>query len=119
MEGSISRINRYVLIINWILDSFLLLGYISEYFKGGRSLEFVLTFFTIMIVPMALATFIFSRDKENEKIKIITLSGYFVLYSFAVFSTTRTMVFVYILPMLSIYLLYFGAGKVMTQDLLC
>lgn len=107
MEGSISRINRYVLIINWILDSFLLLGYISEYFKGGRSLEFVLTFFTIMIVPMALATFIFSRDKENEKIKIITLSGYFVLYSFAVFSTTRTMVFVYILPMLSIYLLYF------------
>jgi methyl-accepting chemotaxis protein len=60
-----------------------------------------------MIVPMALATFIFSRDKENEKIKIITLSGYFVLYSFAVFSTTRTMVFVYILPMLSIYLLYF------------
>ena len=107
MEGSISRINRYVLIINWILDSFLLFGYISEYFKGGRTLEFVLVFFAIMILPMAIATIVFFRNKENEIIKIITLSGYFVLYSFAIFSTTRTMVFVYILPMLSIYLLYF------------
>lgn len=107
MEGSISRINRYVLIINWVLDSFLLLGYISEYFKGGRSLLFILTFFFIMVIPMAIASLIFSRDTEDEKIKVITLCGYFVLYTFAIFSTNRTLVFVYILPMLSIYLLYF------------
>ncbi|HOP65204.1 MAG TPA: methyl-accepting chemotaxis protein [Spirochaetota bacterium] len=107
METSISRINRYVLIINWVLDSFLLFGYIVEYIKGGRTLGFILAFFIIMIVPMAFATSIYFRDRENSRIKIITLTGYFVLYTFAIFSTARTMVFVYILPMLSIYLLYF------------
>ncbi len=107
MEGSISRINRYVLIINWVLDSFLLLGYISEYLKGGRSLLFILSFFVIMVIPMAISSVIFSLNREDERIKVITLCGYFVLYTFAIFSTSRTMVFVYILPMLSIYLLYF------------
>lgn len=103
-----ARINRYVLIVNWVLDLFLLLGYTVEYFKGGRSLEFVISFFIIMLVPMVIATTLYFRNSGDERLKIITLTGYFILYSFAVFSTSRTMVYIYIVPMLSIYLLYFN-----------
>ncbi len=103
-----ARINRYVLIVNWILDLFLLLGYTLEYFKGGRSLQFVIAFFIIMLIPMVAATLLYLKDKGDERLKIITLTGYFILYTFAVFSTSRTMVYIYIVPMLSIYLLYFN-----------
>ncbi len=108
MRTTSSKINGYVLLINWILDLFLLVGYIVEYLKGGRSLPFLLAFFSIMIFPLAIASFFYKKDSEDYKIKFITLSGYFVLYIFTVFSTTRTMVYVYILPMLSMYLLYFN-----------
>jgi len=106
-ENSLFKINRNVLLINWILDSFLLIGYVVEYFKGAKSLAYIVTFFIVMIFPLAWATILYRIDRSHEKIKYITLIGYFVLYLFTVFSTTRTMVFVYILPMLSMYLLYF------------
>ncbi len=108
INSSSGKINKSVLVINYVLDSFLLIGYIIEYFKGGRSLQFVIFFFGVMLVPLVIATVLFKRNDADEKIKYITLIGYFILYIFAVFSTTRTMVYVYILPMLSMYLLYFN-----------
>lgn len=110
MENNLNtvKINRYVLIVNWILDLFLLLGYIVEYFKGGKSLGFIILFFIIMLIPMLAATFLYFRNRADENLKIITLAGYFILYTFAVFSSSRTMVYIYIVPMLSIYLLYFN-----------
>jgi len=105
---SAGKINRSVLLINYALDTFLLIGYIVEFLKGLKSLSYVLFFFTIMLIPLVIATVFLKRNPEDGRIKYITLAGYFVLYLFAIFSTTRTMVFVYILPMLSMYLLYFN-----------
>lgn len=108
VDSSAGKINKSVLTINYLLDSFLLIGYIVEYLKGGRTFAFVMVFFLIMFTPLLTATILFKKNNDDEKIKYITLIGYFILYIFAVFSTTRTMVFVYILPMLSMYLLYFN-----------
>ncbi len=108
INTSSGKINKSVLVINYVLDSFLLIGYVIEYLKGGRSLSFVIFFFGVMLVPLVIATVLFKKNSADEKIKFITLIGYFILYIFAVFSTTRTMVYVYILPMLSMYLLYFN-----------
>lgn len=107
-NGSAGRINKSVLVINYILDSFLLVGYIIEYLKGGRTLSFVVSFFCVMLIPLVIATVLLRKNNSDERIKYITLIGYFILYVFAVFTTTRTMVYVYILPMLSMYLLYFN-----------
>ncbi|HPS56780.1 MAG TPA: methyl-accepting chemotaxis protein [Spirochaetota bacterium] len=107
IETSLFKINRNVLVINWILDTLLLLGYVIEYFKGAKTLSYIITFFIVMMIPLLWATILYRLDKNDEKIKYITLFGYFILYIFTVFSATRTMVFVYILPMLSMYLLYF------------
>lgn len=106
-ETSLFKINRNVLIINWVLDTFLLIGYIVEYLKGAKTLGYIIVFFIVMMIPLLWASIIYRLNRSDEKIKYITLVGYFVLYLFTVFSTTRTMVFVYILPMLSMYLLYF------------
>lgn len=108
IEPSLFKINRNIILINWILDTFLFLGYIAEYLKGGRTLSYVIIFFIIIVIPLIWASALYKINKTDEKIKYITLFGYFVLYIFSVFSSTRTMIFVYILPMLSMYLLYFN-----------
>ncbi len=104
----IQSTNKVVLIINWLLDTFLILGYIGEYFKGGRSLEFVVIFITIIVVPMMAATLIYRREPGNTNIKIITLVSYFILYVFVMFTSTRTLVYVYLFPILAMYILYFN-----------
>ena len=74
------RVNRFVLILNWGIDIFLLAGYALEYLKGGKELSYVLLMAAIMIIPMAAATFLYLRDNRSNILKYITLSGYFVLY---------------------------------------
>lgn len=107
MFSAIQSTNRVVLLINWLLDLFLIFGYIGEYFKGGRSLSFVITFIIIVLVPMTTATVLYMKNGENKNIKYITLIGYFLMYLFAMFTSTRTLVYVYLFPIIAMYFLYF------------
>jgi len=68
INTSAGKINKSVLIINYILDTFLLLGYIIEYFKGGRTLPFVISFFCVMLVPLAVATILIRKNSADERI---------------------------------------------------
>ncbi len=108
MDITIKRTNKIVLTTNWILDTFLLLGYISEYIKGGRPLEYVLTLLLLLLVPMVSAQVIYKKKNDSAAIKYITIVGFFILYSYALFTTTRVLVFVYIIPIILNYLLYFN-----------
>lgn len=106
-KTSLNRTNKVVLLINWLLDIFLLLGYLGEYRKGAKSLEYIIVFYLIVLIPMVIATIVYFRDRDSASMKKITLAGYFILYTFALFSTTRTMTYVYMFPIISMYLLYF------------
>ena len=109
----IQRTNRIVLLINWILDGFLMLGYLVEYLKGGRPLWYVLLFLFLILVPMVTATILYKRDQGSPNVKNITLTGYFVLYIFVLFTSTRTLVYTYAFPIIAMYLLYFDLSLIM------
>lgn len=105
--STLKRTNRTVLISNWILNVFLTLGYLNEYIKGSKSLLFVISFILTFIMPMTIATFIYLRNNESSNIKFFTLAGYFLMYIHALFASTRTLTYVYLFPVTSMYLLYF------------
>lgn len=108
IKSSTARTNRVVLILHWVLDAFLILGYIVEWLKGGRSAQFVVVFLIIVVIPMVAATIVYIKDNDTRVMRIITLLGYFLLYSIVIFSSTRTLVYVYMFPIISMYLLYFN-----------
>lgn len=108
-------VNRSVLIINWVLDIFLMLGYTIEYFKGGKTLPFVVAFIAVVLIPMIPATVIYLKNPDNKRLPIITLVGYGFIYLFAMFTSTRTLVFVYIFPILTGYLLYFDFTMILAS----
>ncbi|HPE69487.1 MAG TPA: methyl-accepting chemotaxis protein [Thermotogota bacterium] len=107
MELAIQKTNRAVLWINWTLGLFLIFGYLVEWIKGGKPLLFFLLVSALVFVPMLFATLLFSRRKDHPHIRYITLIGYFVLYTVVLFASPRLLTFVYIFPILSMYLLYF------------
>ena len=112
------RVNRFVLILNWGIDLFLIAGYIIEYFKGAKTLSYLLVMMAIIVIPMVTATFIFLKNNRSNIMKYITLSGYFVLYGFAMFTAPpeRLHVFAYMFPIVLSYFLYFDLKLVLAAS---
>lgn len=105
--NAIKSANFVVLLINWLLDSFLILGYIAEYFKGGRTLTFLITFILLILIPMVTANYIYIKNNESTSMKYITIVGFLILYIFVMFTSERTVIYTYIFPILTMYILYF------------
>jgi methyl-accepting chemotaxis protein len=103
------RVNLFVLTANWIIDLFLILGYTLEYFKGTKTILYIAEMLLIMLVPMVLATILYVRNNRNLYVKYLTLVGYFILYTFVMFTATpeKLLVFTYMFPILLAYFLYF------------
>ncbi|TYQ17802.1 UNVERIFIED_CONTAM: hypothetical protein Cloal_0174 [Acetivibrio alkalicellulosi] len=57
--NSVKRSNKTVLLTIWILDLFLILGYIVEYLKGSKSLSYVLTFIILVTIPLVISTIMY------------------------------------------------------------
>lgn len=100
--------NRVVLTINALLSSFLAVGYTLEYFKGARELSYVLFFVAVVVIPIMWAIIAYQRNKDGSNIKYITLVGYLVVYTIALVTSTSQLAFVYIFPIIVMYLLYFN-----------
>ncbi|MBN1498925.1 MAG: hypothetical protein JW982_02110 [Spirochaetes bacterium] len=115
ISNSIGRTNKVVLLINWILDSVLIIGYIKEVAKGGKDVHFLMIFFPLVLVPMIIASIIYKKNKTSEVVKYITLIGYFAVYTFAMFTSSRILVYTYMFPIISMYILYFNLPLITTS----
>lgn len=104
-----NSVNKAVLQINWILNLVLVLGYLMEFLKGAKSLGYILTLFMFVFIPLTIASVLYFRNKESKAMKFVTLLGYFMMYTFVMFSadTDRILVFVYMFPIILMYFLYF------------
>lgn len=108
-NDSLKSANKVVLATNWILDAFLMLGYLLEFGKGAKTLNYIIVFSLMVLLPMAAATLLYLKDNESRLMKFVTLGGYFIMYVFVMFTATpdRMLVYVYMFPILLIYFLYF------------
>ena len=106
--------NKVVLSINWFLDLFLILGYVLEYKKGAKDLSYVITFILIVLIPMLVATFVYLKNGESKRMRYITLTGYFIMYVFVMFTAAKISVYVYMFPILLMYFLYFNLPLMVT-----
>lgn len=106
-NSTLKSTNRAVLGINILLDLFLILGYIVEYLKGGRDLSYIIIFMLLTIIPITAAIIMYFNKKDNKNLKYITLIGYGIIYIFVLFTSTRTLVYAYFFPIITMYFLYF------------
>lgn len=115
---AVQRTNKVVLSINWMLNFFLSIGYILEFVRGTKSLPFVAFFIFVTIVPLSLATLEYLRQKDSIRVKYIALTGYFIMYTCALFATSRILIYTYIFPILSMYFLYFNLPLMISSCLI-
>ncbi|MGP1570182.1 MAG: GGDEF domain-containing protein [Eubacteriales bacterium] len=104
------RVNR-ALLLSWIIISTVLsVAYIIEVLKGLRSFEYTVGFLTVVYVPLIVTI---AKNKVSGgadlRIKYYAVIGYCIFYTFTIFTTREPATFVYIIPMISILIVYCDA----------
>lgn len=75
--------------------------------KGERSLLSTLLFILLGILAIANMFRIYAKDKCSEILKYHAFIGFFIMYVLTQFTTSRTIVFVYALPVMYMMTLYY------------
>lgn len=106
METGIRKINRSMMVGWTIIVLVLFVTYIGEVIKGVRSAEYVLVFCVFTILPNILCHLLYHRNADSQKLKMWIVLGYFVMYLFSLLTGSTNLIFTYILPLLSLLILY-------------
>ncbi|MCH5206205.1 MAG: HD domain-containing protein [Oscillospiraceae bacterium] len=115
MDRKIGKINRN-LVIGWsIIVVILVVAYFIEYLKGDRTLGYILVFFAVTIIPAVGCVIGYARNRESVKLRYYAIGGYTIMYLFALMTSTTVMVYAYIIPMLSLIVLYHSPKLVMVM----
>lgn len=110
MENSVvdlKRVNGFVLALTFILNLCLIVGQIGEIAKGQKTVTTVAIFVSVILVYIGIISFVYKKDKEGLKFKYAASIGFFLIYVYSMFTTTRVLVYVYIIPFMMLYFLYF------------
>ena len=106
MDQQIRKVNR-TLVSGWsAIVVVLITAYTMEIFKGTRTVGYVVLFSAITGLPAVLSIVLYCRKPDWEHLRYFVVVPYFVLYCFVMFNNITPMVFAYILPMLSLLVLY-------------
>lgn len=106
MERQLGKINRY-LMIGWLaIVAVLTVTYFGELARGHRDWGYMSAFLAITIIPATLCLVYFIRRPDSPKLRYYAVAGYLLMYTFVLLNTNTVMTYGYIIPMLSLIVLY-------------
>lgn len=106
MEKQLRKINRYMM-IGWLaIVAVLTVTYLGELVRGYREWSYMIMFLTVNIVPSVVSLIYFLHRPASEYLKYFAAAGYLIMYMFVMLGAQTIMVYGYIIPMLSLMVLY-------------
>ncbi len=99
-SSNLAKCNKMVMIAHCTEAFILPVAYLLEYFKGARSIAYILIFSLITLAPAIVEIIVYARNHESKAIKYLVGYGYAVTYAFAVMTTNNNLTFTYVVPML-------------------
>lgn len=106
MNTLIHKINKNI-ILGWlVIVSVLFVTYAMEVVKGERTFWYLVVFMFFTAVPALYCWHVFRHFPEYENLQYEIVVGYFVMYFFVMSTGSTPLVFTYILPILSLLVLY-------------
>ncbi|MDE6731726.1 MAG: HD domain-containing protein [Oscillospiraceae bacterium] len=106
MDRMIGKINRY-LMIGWLAIVVVLSAtYTGELVRGHRDLAYMIPFYLVLGVPSLTCLVYFLKNPKSTKLRYFAITGYLLMYTFVLLNTNTIMTYGYIIPMLSLIVLY-------------
>ncbi|GEM_PF-5652731 len=94
--------NCNTLLIRWysIVVAVLIVAYLTEVLSGERTISYYATFVAIAILPLIFSWIFYKKNKQSLLSAVVAISGYTLLYSYALFTSPYAVVVCYIFPIL-------------------
>ena len=106
MDTHVKKLNRSM-VIGWLLITLILLvTYTVEVIKGGRDVPYLIFFIAVTVLPAVIDLFLYLKKPDMKNLCYYVVVGYFVMYVFVLATGKSILVCTYILPMLSLLVLY-------------
>ena len=106
MNSHVHKINRD-LIMGWlVIVGVLFIAYCGEVLKGERTVQYLIIFMLVTALPAFFCLYLYRKKPDMMELRYYIVSGYFIMYLFSVMTGSTSMVFSYILPLLSFLVLY-------------
>ena len=126
MEKQLKKINRYMM-IGWLaIVAVLTVTYLGELIRGYREWSYMILFLIVNIVPSLVSLLYFLKKPSSEYLKYFAAAGYLIMYMFVMTGAQTIMVYGYIIPMLSLMVLYHSpklvlimGGVALVANILC
>lgn len=106
MDREVGKINRY-LMTGWLVIAVVLsVTYLGEFFRGHRDAPYMTMFLSVTLIPVAACFVYFLKKPESKNLRYFAVAGYLLMYTFVLLNTNTVMTYGYIIPMLSLIVLY-------------
>jgi len=99
-------ITKRVLLGFSTISTTLFLAFMLEFFRGTKSLTYILIFDILLLSPLLLSYIVYKKNHESKIIRGIISFGFGLFYTFCLFSSNNAFTFVFLLPMLTVLTLY-------------
>ncbi|MBE5969308.1 MAG: hypothetical protein E7242_03665 [Lachnospiraceae bacterium] len=106
LEDETKRCNKFVVICHLIECVIISLAYALEYFKGARSLGYILITIVLALAFPIIELVIIKFKPSAKYIRYIVALGFSALYVFIILTTVSPLAFVYVIPMFIVVLAY-------------
>jgi len=106
------KTNRMILIMNIVICIALSAGYSIDLLKGRKTGGFVGLFIAVVVIQLVINISAYRKNNASDTFKYIGITGYLVIYCFAIFSSDTYFTYTYIFPMLTLYVLYYDVALI-------
>ena len=104
--SELERINKTAMTSHFIMSVVMLLFCILQTLNGEKPILYLVVM-TVLALSPVLGEFIFwKRDHDTAAIKHLVAIGFACFYTVAMFTTTCSMVYVFVIPMILVVTLY-------------
>ena len=104
------KTNRMIMIMNIVVCGALTAGYFADYLKGRKTIAFVMLFLAVVLVQLCVCAVVYRKNKASDLFKYCCIFGYLLIYCFANFSSDTYFTYLYVFPMLVLYVLYYNVA---------
>ena len=102
------------LVYGWIvIVAVLMVAYGLEVFRGYRTESYFLWFSLATLTPVLIVFLFYHWRPAWFYLRYLALIGYLIMYCFVIFSGSTPLVFTYVLPLLSLMVLYHDIGLIL------
>lgn len=95
----------------------LFISYLGEVLKGQRTIGYFAAFMAVTLLPLLFCAWLHRTGRLQKQYPAIMVGCYFLMYTFVILTGSTSMVFSYILPMLSFMVLFHQPSLVLWTGL--